>query len=161
MKVEDNALDISYLGSNVKDIRKYSVTSESELPVTSSSDSETPTALIPGKGKQPWSRSALKEEYILLANVRFHIFSCFSFLVKTILLFLVGRRKLSSRKKKTSGQGSTEHRHSDSSDISYTDIFKDLFTKDSPYNEQQPNGKGIYLLARMNEHVPEYYLGCC
>ena len=50
VKVEDNELDISYLGSNVKDIRKYSVTSESELPVTSSSDSETASGSIPGKG---------------------------------------------------------------------------------------------------------------
>ena len=74
-------------------------------------------------------------------------------MAKTILLFLVGRRKLSSRKKKTSAQGNTEHHHSDSSDISYTDIFKDLFTKDTPYNEQQPNGKGIYLLAWMNDPV--------
>ena len=74
-------------------------------------------------------------------------------MVKTILPFLVGRRKLSSRKKKASAQGKTEPHHSDSSDISYTDIFKDLFTKDTPYNEQQPNGKGIYLLARMNDPV--------
>ena len=81
-------------------------------------------------------------------------------MAKTILLFLVGRRKLSSRKKKTSAQGNTGYHHSDSSDISYTDIFKDLFTKDTPYNEQQPNGKGIYLLAWMNDPVL-YYFGCC
>ena len=37
----------------------------------------------------------------------------------------------------------TNPRLSDSSDVSYTDIFKDLFTKDAPYNEQRPNEKGI------------------
>ena len=41
-------IDLSYLGTNVKDIRKASVTSESELPVTSSSDSETDSALKTG-----------------------------------------------------------------------------------------------------------------
>ena len=44
----DNTIDLSYLGTNVKDIRKASVTSESELPVTSSSDSETDSALKKG-----------------------------------------------------------------------------------------------------------------
>ena len=44
----DNTIDLSYLGTNVKDIRKASVTSESELPFTSSSDSETDSALKKG-----------------------------------------------------------------------------------------------------------------
>ena len=37
----------------------------------------------------------------------------------------------------------TNPRLSDSSDVSYTDIFKDLFTKDAPYNEQRQKEKGI------------------
>ena len=56
---------------------------------------------------------------------------------------LGGRKKSTSKKKKTSVIENTKPHLSDSSDVSYTDIFKDLFTKDASYNEQRPNEKGI------------------